>query len=88
MPRIDDGKLEVEDIERYFKYLVEVLDQGNSKSLLFFLTSERKYFESRRQRDSTIVKDLMNKLLGSKHIDLTGLRLNETAKCEVRYDLL
>lgn len=85
IPRIDDGKMEQEDIEKYFKYLVEVLGQGNSKSLLFFLTSERKYFESRRQRDSTLIKDLMSKLLGAKTIDLSGMRVNETAKAEVDF---
>lgn len=45
---------------------------GESKHIEFFLTAERKYFESKKSRDNAVIKDFFQKIIngrGSK-IDL------------------
>lgn len=45
---------------------------GESKNLEFFLTAERKYFESKKTRDTAVVKEFFQKIMtgGGSKVDL------------------
>lgn len=82
VPRIDEGKLEKEEIELFLKQVLE--EMIDSRSLMFFLTAERKYFESRKNRDSTKFKELLGVVFGTSKVALCTYEVNNTEKELVR----
>lgn len=55
---------------------------GESKNLEFFLIAERKYFESKKTRDTTVVKDFFHKIMsgGASKIDLATVPVPDDHK--------
>ena len=58
------------------------MDLGESKNIEYFLTAERKYFESKKSRDTTVVKDFFNKIIsgGGSKIDLATVPVSDAHK--------
>jgi len=83
LPRVDDGKLEKSDIDAYFYALLGEFQQNHSRSLIFFLTVERKYFESKKNRDGLSFKEIVNKVFGPSKVDLSGLKVSESKRMVV-----
>ena len=83
VPRVDESKLNPEDINAFFKNIIENLAMGESRNLTFFLTTEKTYFDSRKNRDTSILKDVLQRVLGSPRINIKCLMLDEFKKNEV-----
>jgi hypothetical protein len=75
--------MEKADIETYFRALLSEYKQNHSRSLIFFLTVERKYFESKKNRDGLSFKEIVSKVFGPNKVDLSGLRVSESKKMVV-----
>lgn len=83
IPRVDESKMNDTDINGFFKTIVERYKLGESRSLIFFLTADKRYFDSRKNRDTSVFKDLVNRVMGSSKLNTKGLGLNEFRKEEV-----
>lgn len=78
--------MEEDQIEKFFRQLEEI-NVGDSKNLSFFLTAERKYFDSKKARDNAVVKDLFNKLIsGKSKIDMSSIPVSSESKCQAISD--
>lgn len=75
--------MEKSDIDGYFRSILGEHKQNHSRSLIFFLTVERKYFESKKNRDGLSFKEIVSKVFGSSKVDLSGLRISESKKMVV-----
>lgn len=82
VPRIDDGKLESSQIEAYFRVMSKSIKLTESRSLVFFLTAERRFFEVRRNRDNNTFKEVFNSLFGTGKIDIGTLGIDDSKRCE------
>lgn len=87
MPRIDDGKLEPHTIESYFISLIEDYKMWDSRHLVFFLTANKKSFDTRKERDTSLVKGLLTKIFNSSKTDMNELKIDDRVKVEVRFSL-
>lgn len=75
--------MEKPEIDTYFRAILGEFKQNHSRSLIFFLTVERKYFESKKNRDGMSFKEIVSKVFGPSKVDLSGLRISESRKMVV-----
>ncbi len=82
IPRVDESKMNQSDIDDFFKNILHKYKLGESRSLIFFLTADKRYFDSRKNRDTSVFKDLLNRVIGPNKLNVKGLGLNEFKKEE------
>lgn len=72
--------MENKDIESYFENLTS-LGVAHSKNLAFFLEAERKFFDSKKSRDSSL-KEMFGKIMsaGGSKIDLATVPVSDASK--------
>lgn len=74
--------MEQDQIIKYFRDLEE-LGIADSTHVDFFLTADRKYFDSKKARDGAVIKDMISKLVGGKSkVDLATLPVAKDKKAK------